>query len=291
MLIAMTTSPAVNTVSAQRARELFGVPAVFALPDRYAAGDRADSASRMEGDEPVPLFPRDIDAAMWNRWVFQGEVERGVVPIVEAGPAAEILPRFGDEETTLPLLVVRDGRKHVTGAVEELAVDDQVVILRRLRAAPDREDPFAALVRTAPVLDLSGAATVTETFAAVSRILSDRMRISAARIQELLTQREESSSTVLFPGVAIPHIFVEGSHQSVLVLIRAREGVTFFGEDDAVRILFVIAGTNDERNLHLRILSSIAQLLQDASFEERWMEAEGEEDLRAVVLSTERRRF
>ena len=290
MLVSMTTNQAVNAVAAQRAREFFGIPEVYSLRDQYKLGEIDEVGSAVSGGETKALFPVAIDVGMWNRWAFQEEVERGVVHVTEAASAAEVWPRLGDAETTLPILVVRNGRKHLPGAFEDLEEGDQVVVLRR-RASGQREDPFAELVCEAPVLDLPASATMEETFAKVSRILSARLRIPAERIQEMLTQREEDSSTVIFPGVAIPHILIDGVHRSALVLIRSRDGVSFFGEDSAVRILFIIAGTKDERNRHLRILSSIAQLLQDSSFEERWMDAEGEAELRAVVLDTERRKF
>ena len=48
--------------------------------------------------------------------------------------------------------------------------------------------------------------------------------------------------------------------------------------------IFVLAGTRDERNFHLRALAAIAQIVQDPHFEERWMRAKGIESLRDVIL-------
>lgn len=290
ILVSMTTSHAVNTVAAQHARQFFGVPAVYSLRDQYKGTEQDDAVGERGLEEPATIFHQAIDVGMWNRWVFQGEVERGVASIQNPSPAAEAWPRFGDPETTLPLLVIHKGKKQLPGAVETLEAGDQVVVLRHL-SRQSRDDPFADLVRRAPVLDLPGAATMAETFSTVSKVLSEALPFPAERIEEMLTQREEDSSTVIFPGVAIPHILLEGDHQTALVLIRSRDGVSFFGEESAVKVLFIIAGTKDERQNHLRILSSIAQLLQDDSFEERWMDAETTEDLRAVVLNTERRKF
>ena len=53
----------------------------------------------------------------------------------------------------------------------------------------------------------------------------------------------------------------------------------------------LIAGSRDERNFHLRILSAIAQLFQDPAFEDTALTVEDTEKLREVILSTERRRF
>jgi len=57
-----------------------------------------------------------------------------------------------------------------------------------------------------------------------------------------------------------------------------------------VQTVFVLAATPDERNLHLRALAAIAQVVQKDDFEQRWSEAEGEQGLRDVILLTDRKR-
>ena len=55
--------------------------------------------------------------------------------------------------------------------------------------------------------------------------------------------------------------------------------------------VFVLAGGHDERTLHLRALSAIAQVAQNDRFMARWMDADGPEDLRRMILEADRRRF
>ncbi|MCK4527856.1 PTS sugar transporter subunit IIA, partial [candidate division WOR-3 bacterium] len=58
----------------------------------------------------------------------------------------------------------------------------------------------------------------------------------------------------------------------------------------AVNTVFVLVGTKDERNFHLRALAAIAQIVQDSHFENRWLAAKSEESLRDTVLLGKRRR-
>jgi hypothetical protein len=54
--------------------------------------------------------------------------------------------------------------------------------------------------------------------------------------------------------------------------------------------VFVLAGTKDERNFHLRALAAIAQIGQDLHFYKKWIRAKGEEALRDTVLLGKRLR-
>ncbi|MHC4266631.1 MAG: PTS sugar transporter subunit IIA, partial [Planctomycetota bacterium] len=71
---------------------------------------------------------------------------------------------------------------------------------------------------------------------------------------------------------------------------RASEGIEFPGESELVKIMFVLAGTKDERNYHLRALMAIAQIAQEKDFEKRWFAAKGAEGIRNLILLSARKR-
>ena len=54
--------------------------------------------------------------------------------------------------------------------------------------------------------------------------------------------------------------------------------------------MFVLAGSKDERNYHLRALMAIAQIAQEGSFEKRWLAARDTEAIRNLILLSTRRR-
>ncbi len=152
------------------------------------------------------------------------------------------------------------------------------------------KDRFDSLIEGSMVLDIAESMPVEEFFELVAKKMSPGLRVSPAAVLRLLLDREEESSTVLSPGLAIPHIIVDGEHTFMMLLARCRAGVVFPESDRKVHTVFVIAGTRDERNFHLRALSAIAQIVQDVRFEKKWMAAKDKEALRDVVLLGTRRR-
>jgi len=151
-------------------------------------------------------------------------------------------------------------------------------------------DRFDHLVKEAEVLDLEGAVTARDLFHHAARRLAPRLKMEEERIYELLLKREMETSTQVKPGLAIPHIIVSGEKVFDLLLVRCREGAVFSDLNPPVHTAFVLAGSADERNYHLRALMSIAHIVENPDFERRWIAARGVEELKDVVLLTPRRR-
>ena len=97
-------------------------------------------------------------------------------------------------------------------------------------------------------------------------------------------EREKKASTAISQGLAIPHIIIDGKHLFSILLARCKNGITFPNAAGPVRTVFVLVGTMDERDFHLRALSTIAEIVQDSHFEKRWLRARSERALRNVVL-------
>jgi amino acid transporter len=152
------------------------------------------------------------------------------------------------------------------------------------------EDRFDRLIRQCEILDIKGKNPAQEIFRRVSRILEKKLDINEYLLFEKFLQREKEGGTVIQPGFAIPHIIIEGEKKFEVVVIRASEGIEFPGVTEPVKIMFVLAGTKDERNYHLRALMAIARIAQEKDFEKRWFAAKGEEGIRNLILLSARRR-
>jgi amino acid transporter/mannitol/fructose-specific phosphotransferase system IIA component (Ntr-type) len=152
------------------------------------------------------------------------------------------------------------------------------------------KDRFDELIEQAIVMDVPGPLKAAEFFAMVADEMAERLGIEKAIMMKLLHDREKDSSTVLTPGLAIPHIVVAGEGRFEIMLARCREGVEFSESSQNIRAIFVLAGSRDERNFHLRALAGLAQIVQDPHFEENWVMAKGREDLRDLILLGKRRR-
>jgi len=152
------------------------------------------------------------------------------------------------------------------------------------------EDRFDTLVRECTILDISGKQNAETTFREVSGILAERLGTDEYVLFEKFLHREAEGGTVVQPGFAIPHIVVEGEKKFDILLVRAREGIKFLGVQERVRVMFVLAGSKDERNYHLRALMAIAQIAQEKQFEQRWLAARDVEALRNLILLSTRKR-
>ena len=152
------------------------------------------------------------------------------------------------------------------------------------------KDRFDDLIERAIVMDVAGPLKSAEFFAMVADEMADRLGIEKAIMMKLLHDRERDSSTVLTPCLAIPHIVVAGKERFEIMLARCRDGVEFSESAPDIRAIFILAGSPDERNFHLRALAGLAQIVQDAHFEEKWVKAKGREELRDLILLGKRRR-
>jgi APA family basic amino acid/polyamine antiporter len=152
------------------------------------------------------------------------------------------------------------------------------------------EDRFDRLIRDCQILDVQGQISAEDIFRRISTILAGRLETDEYVLFEKFLHREAEGGTVVQPGLAIPHIVVDGQHKFDVLLIRARDGINFPNAPDPVKIMFVLAGSKDERNYHLRALMAIAQVAQEKDFEKRWLAARDIEAIRNLILLSTRKR-
>ena len=176
---------------------------------------------------------------------------------------------------------------------KELADDLLRVELKEIIRERDdiSEDRFDKLIKEALVVDVEEGISMNAFFKKVAEKLAEKLNKKADYIYDLLIQREKDSSTVIKDGLAIPHIICEGKKEFYILLARCKEGVKFESEKTPVNTVFVLAGSKDERNFHLKALSAIAQIVQEKEFENNWRNAKNVEELRDIVLLAERHRM
>ena len=152
-------------------------------------------------------------------------------------------------------------------------------------------DPFVQLLQTSPVVDILGAVEIEDVFRMIAEHLAQKTGIPQENIFSQLQQREQDSSTAITPFVAIPHIVVEGEQIFHLFVARCQHGIAFSPTHQHVKAMFVLLGTKDERDRHLKTLAGIARMVQAEDFEKKWLLASDEHQLRDVlILLSERHR-
>jgi len=150
-------------------------------------------------------------------------------------------------------------------------------------------DSFDRVLQSCPVLDLVGPLTLEQFFRHAAQNLAGLIGIAEQVLRDLLLEREAQSPTVLSPLVAIPHVLLDGQGQFHGLVARCREGINFYPGAPQVRCAFVLAGTADQRALHLTALAAIARVTRQEDFGERWLAAGDTQALRRVVLEGYRR--
>ncbi len=151
-------------------------------------------------------------------------------------------------------------------------------------------DRFHRLVEKALIWDIKDKIVFEELLKGIAhRVVAD-IGLGEEKVTALFKQRESEGSTAITPFVAIPHIIIPGNNMFKLVIIRCRGGVQFTSGHDSVKAVFVLFGTADERSFHLKTLSAIAHIVQADYFEKDWLNARGDQQLKDILLLSERRR-
>jgi amino acid transporter/mannitol/fructose-specific phosphotransferase system IIA component (Ntr-type) len=193
--------------------------------------------------------------------------------------------RQAAQESALLHLVSRILTRDLVGG--NLESELKAIVRERDEIALDR---FDRIVENAVVLDLERRMKLEEFFALAAKRLARRVRIEPERLRHLLVEREKEASTVLSPTLAVPHVVVDETDSFDILLARCRQGIFFSHDAPEIHTVFVIVGSRDQRNFYLRVLSAIAQIVQNADFEPKWTAARNDQALRDIVLLSQRKR-
>ena len=251
-------------------------------------------ASKLQNYRPVFHCP-------WFPWIQIAAVILYVVLIIEMGPVPLLITagfavlgvgwyllygkvRVGRESAFIYLVRRITSRKLGEGGLDR---ELKKIVLEREGIRGDR---FDGLIQNCAILDIDEPLGAKDMFKRAAKDLSEHIGISEDQIFELLLAREKESSTVIQPGLAIPHIVVEGKNIFDVLMIRSKQGISFSELRQPVHTVFVLIGSRDQRNFHLKALMAIAHIVEEPEFQKRWMDAENPEHLRDVVLLSGRTR-
>jgi PTS system nitrogen regulatory IIA component len=101
-------------------------------------------------------------------------------------------------------------------------------------------------------------------FERAGAVLEGASGLSRGHVVESLLARERLGSTGLGQAVAIPHGRVKGLRTAVGAFLRMREPIPFDAPDNQpVGLVFVLLVPERASDLHLQILSEVAQMFSD----------------------------
>ncbi len=174
-------------------------------------------------------------------------------------------------------------------AIKTVTLENELrdILIERDNIISDR---FDQLIRNCEILDIEGRQTSEEILRRAAEILAKRLDLDEFVLHEKFLRREAEGGTVIQPGLAIPHIIIEGNNKFDVLLVRARDGIRFSYAQEPVQVMFILAGSKDQRNYHLRALMAIAQIVQEKQFEQKWLAARDTEGIRNLILLSTRQR-
>lgn len=239
-----------------------------------------------------PFYPwtQIISLIMFLIILFEMSTEVFFVKIILIGIAFLIYWFYGrirtEQKYALLNVIQRlTAKELVTGQLEN---ELKEIIQERDEIVKDR---FDHLIEAATILDLDQSITVDQLFEQVSVKIEELTGSSREAVELALLKREREGTTAINDYVAIPHIILGKKNIFNVILIRARNGISFNEDHQSVKAVFILYGSKSERAYHLRALSAIAQIVSDHHFEEQWLAAKNKQGLRDVILLGKRKRL
>jgi len=106
-------------------------------------------------------------------------------------------------------------------------------------------------------------------------LVESHHHVNHAPVFRALWRREQSASTGLGHGIAIPHARIAGIAEPIVLIVRTREPIKFGAPDRrAVSVLFVILVPEHASEEHLQILATVSQMFASPEFRDRVEKAE-----------------
>jgi nitrogen PTS system EIIA component len=130
-------------------------------------------------------------------------------------------------------------------------------------------------------LDVSSKKRV---FEQVGLLFENNNSIGRSDVFDSLFAREKLGSTGLGQGIAIPHGRIKGLKEAVGAVVRMRQPIPFDAPDaQNVSIIFVLLVPDRATDMHLQILSELAQMFSEKPFREQLLAAPNAAELHRLI--------
>lgn len=107
-------------------------------------------------------------------------------------------------------------------------------------------------------------------------------------VLEAVLVREETRSTGIGSGIAIPHGKCSGVKELVMAIGISKEGIDFDSIDDKpVKIIVLLASPIDRTGPHIQALARVSRLMLDEKFREQLENSTSSEEVYELISSKE----
>ncbi|UCD14246.1 MAG: amino acid permease [Thermoplasmatales archaeon] len=152
------------------------------------------------------------------------------------------------------------------------------------------EKRFEQLIKKCEVLDVFKYMRPDKFAWLVANKLADRLDSDKDKLHALLKKREKDSNIILHPGIAIFSHIIKGRDKFDILLVRSKKGIIISDDVAPVHVFFVIVASPDQQSFYLHSLMWIIQIAEETDFEEKWINAKNDDELRNIILSLWKKR-
>ena len=121
----------------------------------------------------------------------------------------------------------------------------------------------------------------------ISNKMSKLTSTNKDEIFEKLYEREKLGTTAFGNGIAIPHARIEGIDDAKIIILKLDQAIDFNSNDNIkVDIIISLLVPKDSNDVHIKLLSNIATLLNKEVFRDQLRQANIASDVIKIIQNT-----
>ena len=120
----------------------------------------------------------------------------------------------------------------------------------------------------------------------ISQIASGISETSEDIIFQKLYEREKLGTTAFGNGIAIPHARIDDLSEAKIIILKLETAIDFNSSDGKkVDLIISLLAPNNENEMHIKILSKIAEMLDDKVCREKIRNCLNKEEIKSIINS------
>tara|TARA_Y100000389_G_C17454006_1_gene516801 strand:- start:850 stop:1305 length:456 start_codon:yes stop_codon:yes gene_type:complete len=120
----------------------------------------------------------------------------------------------------------------------------------------------------------------------ISQIASGISETSEDIIFQKLYEREKLGTTAFGNGIAIPHARIDNLSEAKIIILMLETAIDFDSSDGKkVDLIISLLAPNNKNEIHIKILSKIAEMLDDEDYREKIRNCSNKTEIKSVINS------
>ncbi|MFB6347435.1 MAG: amino acid permease [bacterium] len=151
--------------------------------------------------------------------------------------------------------------------------------VRRKRQRYRESSSLRDIISKSQIYPKQQFASKDELFQWLGEQFSSLSTLDASTIVDKLHQREAIQNTYTENGIAFPHAIISGLSETKLLVAVLEDSIEYGDRNQNADIIIATVGPPTERESHLRVITSFAELFISRDMKEDWKEADTPEEI------------